>query len=137
MDIGEFLEDIRQAPGYRDQIVYVREYAAREAQYADPEQPLTRQTREALAAQGVGRLYTHQAEAVDRARAGEDLLVVTGTASGKSLCYQIPIIETLLADPSGPSARRWTPPEWTGSSRGSTTATRPGTCAADCARADR
>jgi DEAD/DEAH box helicase domain-containing protein len=99
MDIGEFLEDIRQAPGYRDQIVYVREYAAREAQYADPEQPLTRQTREALAAQGVGRLYTHQAEAVDRARAGEDLLVVTGTASGKSLCYQIPIIETLLADP--------------------------------------
>jgi len=45
-------------------------------------------------------LYRHQAEAVERARKGRDVVVVTGTASGKSLCYNLPILERCLADPA-------------------------------------
>ena len=99
MDFAAFLDELREAPGYADQIVYVREFAAREARYADTSEPLAEAALKALRARGIERLYTHQAEAIDRARRGEDVLVLTGTASGKSLCYQAPIIEMLSADP--------------------------------------
>lgn len=47
---------------------------------------------------GVTRLWSHQAEAYRRVRAGEHTVVATGTASGKSLCYQLPVVEHLVAD---------------------------------------
>ncbi len=47
---------------------------------------------------GVEQLWSHQAEVLERARTGEHLVVATGTASGKSLAYQLPTIERLLAD---------------------------------------
>ena len=47
---------------------------------------------------GVDGLYLHQAEVRDRVRAGEHVVVATGTASGKSLAYQLPVIESILAD---------------------------------------
>ncbi len=47
---------------------------------------------------GITRLWSHQEQAWRRARDGEHLVVATGTASGKSLCYQLPVIESLLAD---------------------------------------
>ena len=43
-----------------------------------------------LAARGIDRLYTHQAEALEAVHAGEDVVVVTPTASGKTLCYALP-----------------------------------------------
>ena len=49
-----------------------------------------------LAARGIGELYTHQAAAVDALAAGEHVVVATGTASGKSLCYQLPIIDAAV-----------------------------------------
>ena len=52
----------------------------------------------ALAERGIERLYRHQAEAIRLARAGTHTVVVAGTASGKSLCYQVPIAEAALAD---------------------------------------
>lgn len=52
----------------------------------------------ALARRGIARLYTHQVEAIDAIRSGRDTVVVTRTASGKSLCYQAPVIESLLDD---------------------------------------
>src|SRR5215207_9990727 len=56
----------------------------------------------ALAREGVGRLYSHQREAYERVRAGENVVVATATASGKSLCYKIPAFENAL----GSAARR-------------------------------
>ena len=49
--------------------------------------------------QGIERLYEHQAEAIAKFRAGQSVVIVTGTASGKTLCYNIPVVETLLEDP--------------------------------------
>lgn len=55
---------------------------------------------QALAARGIPRLYTHQARAVEAALAGEALAVVTPTASGKTLCYNLPILDRMLREPN-------------------------------------
>ena len=54
---------------------------------------------EALEKRGIPRLYSHQAEAFLTAAAGEDMVVVTPTASGKTLCYNLPVVDRLLRDP--------------------------------------
>ncbi|MDP6438603.1 MAG: DEAD/DEAH box helicase, partial [Candidatus Brocadiia bacterium] len=101
MDFDAFLNEIKAASGYAGQIVYVREVAAREARYADTAGPVSHPVQDMLRARGIERLYTHQARAIDLAREGRNVLTVTGTASGKTLCYTVPIIEMLLADPAG------------------------------------
>ena len=100
MDVAAFLTDIRAAPGYAEQIVHVREQEPRAARFREPARPLPEAVRAWLATRGIEQLYSHQAEAIDLFHAGRDVLVVTGTASGKSLCYQLPILEMLLADPA-------------------------------------
>lgn len=55
----------------------------------------------ALASQGINELYSHQAAAVEAALAGDNVVVSTTTASGKSLCYTIPVFERLLQRPTG------------------------------------
>lgn len=54
---------------------------------------------EALQRRGIERPYAHQAEAIAAAREGRDVVLATSTASGKSLCFQVPILEAVLADP--------------------------------------
>jgi DEAD/DEAH box helicase domain-containing protein len=55
--------------------------------------------RDALVGRGITDLYSHQAEAVAAALAGEDVAVVTPTASGKSLCYLLPVLDAVARDP--------------------------------------
>ena len=85
VDFRAFLDEIARERDYEGQIAHVEEIAARAAAYGDIDPALAPPVAAALARLGIGRLYTHQAEAVARARAAEDLVVVTGTASGKSL----------------------------------------------------
>jgi DEAD/DEAH box helicase domain-containing protein len=96
--IESLLALLRHTPGYRDQIAHVEDLPPRPARYAEPAAPLSQPLRDALAARGVARLYTHQAAALDAARSGAHLGIVTATASGKTLCYQLPALEALLAD---------------------------------------
>jgi DEAD/DEAH box helicase domain-containing protein len=99
MDFGVFLDSLRRHPAYRGQIVYARFIAPRTARFGDLERPLPAVLGTRLRAQGISRLYTHQAAAVNAARRGEHVAVVTSTASGKTLCYTLPVLEALLADP--------------------------------------
>ncbi len=100
MTITEFLEKIRRDGDYRGQIAHVETIRARDAVYRDPERPLPEELRRALREAGVERLYSHQVDAIDAVRAGRNVVVVTGTASGKTLCYNAPVIESLLGDAS-------------------------------------
>ncbi|MFT8871210.1 MAG: DEAD/DEAH box helicase [Sporolactobacillus sp.] len=61
---------------------------------------LDRRLQQALQSRGISSLYTHQACAYNAALAGEDLVLETPTASGKTLCYNLPVLQTILNDPS-------------------------------------
>src|SRR2546426_5331207 len=98
MDVRAFLEELRRRPGYDARVVYERFIPPRTAQYAELNPPLPPALQESLRAQGIARLYSHQVEAVAAARGGTHLVVVTPTASGKTLCYNLPVLETLADD---------------------------------------
>lgn len=57
-----------------------------------------------LRERGIASLYSHQALTADTVRAGRDVVVATPTASGKTLCYSLPILEKCLAGPGQPGA---------------------------------
>ncbi|MBN1421696.1 MAG: DEAD/DEAH box helicase [Planctomycetes bacterium] len=103
MDIEAILQDLRARPGYRGEIVEIRSRDPRPARFADPARPLSEPLRRALAARGIERLYSHQAEVLDALEAGEDVILATGPASGKSLAYQLPILARRGADPEARS----------------------------------
>src|SRR5437867_3791014 len=97
MDFAQFLQAIRADPYYRGQVAHVERLLARPARYAAPAQSLADPLPRVLAALGIEQLYTHQAQAIDHARAGRDTVIVTSTASGKTLCYNLPVLEERLA----------------------------------------
>ncbi len=74
---------------------------AEPARYAPLEPPLPEALQQALDSAGAPRLWTHQAAAIGAARAGENVLVTTATASGKSLVFQLPVLEEALAGGPG------------------------------------
>ncbi len=84
-----------------DEIVTaVRRMPAADAQYAPVPSGIDARLVEALASRGITQLYTHQAAAVSHALAGESVVVTTPTASGKTLCYNIPVLNAILNDSS-------------------------------------
>ncbi len=81
-------------------VTAVRKLPALEAQYAPCPDRLDARLVRALAARGIDRLYTHQAEAIAHALAGRHVVVITPTASGKTLCYNAPVLHGILEDAS-------------------------------------
>lgn len=100
MDVSILLTDLQHDRRYRDQIVAVHRSPPRAASFADTATPLHPTLQAALGTRGIGRLYSHQAAAADAVCSGRDIVVVTGTASGKTMCYNLPVIDRLLNDPS-------------------------------------
>src|SRR5512136_2537768 len=82
----------------RDVVAWER-VPARPGRYAPFPPALDSRLIDALRARGIDQLYTHQAAAIDDALRGEHVCVVTSTASGKTLCYNLPVLNTLLRDP--------------------------------------
>lgn len=81
------------------ELVHIERLPEREARFGDLAVPLPEALRQVLAGQEIDRLYSHQARAVDLAREGRHVVIATGTASGKSLAYHLPILERLLLEP--------------------------------------
>ncbi|MBN1995591.1 MAG: DEAD/DEAH box helicase [Anaerolineae bacterium] len=96
MNPSDFIKHLKEQSFYQDQIAHVERISARSAQYTLLERPLLRPLVEAVKAGGTARLYSHQAQAIDAIRAGQDVVVATGTASGKTLCYNLPALEAIL-----------------------------------------
>ena len=71
---------------------------ARDARFGELPDALEPRLRRALEQRGIARLYSHQREAWDHIRAGRHTVVVTPTASGKTLCYNLPVLHTALTD---------------------------------------
>ena len=96
------LEEIREKfKGFpaRGGVTAVKHFPTREARLAPFPEFLPPRLVEILRARGIENLYSHQAAACELARAGKNFVVVTPTASGKTLCYNLPILSALLEDP--------------------------------------
>jgi DEAD/DEAH box helicase domain-containing protein len=81
-----------------DRLVHLERLPAREPRFGELSRPLPEVVANCLP---YDQLWCHQAEAIDLARAGHSVAVATGTASGKSLCFQAPIAEAVVDDPPG------------------------------------
>ncbi len=99
MDPGAFLDGLRGRSDYQDQIVHTRFLPARSAGFGALARPLHARLEEWLRDRGMARLYTHQAAAIEAVRLGAHVAVTTATASGKTLCYNLPVLDKLLEDP--------------------------------------
>jgi DEAD/DEAH box helicase domain-containing protein len=82
-----------------EELAYLADEPAREAQTASFPTELHPKVRAALEAHGVAELYAHQAEAWTAAARGDHVAVVTGTASGKSLAFNLPVLDALAREP--------------------------------------
>ena len=76
----------------------IRQLAARPGEFEDVPPEVPAPLREVLARRGIEQLYVHQAECFQEVREGRNVVVVTPTASGKTLCYNLPILYQLLMD---------------------------------------
>ena len=103
MDVSRFVGSVVHSRQYRDQVVNEFTVEPADARFADPARPLRSEVATALESLNIKRLFAHQATALDAVRAGENVVIVTGTASGKTLCYTIPVIESLLENPAARS----------------------------------
>jgi DEAD/DEAH box helicase domain-containing protein len=100
LNTGAFLEHVRSLPWYREQMTHIEDIPARDPTPGELERPLRSELQERLHDQGIVGLYSHQAEAIDAARRGTNVIVATPAASGKSICYHLPVLEALLGDRS-------------------------------------
>ncbi|KAL5214637.1 hypothetical protein ABZP36_003789 [Zizania latifolia] len=92
------VDHLKQGRGKEGQIVHIEERACREASFADLPNDLSEAMRGALKSIGISRLYSHQSQAIQSSISGKHVVVATSTSSGKSLCYNIPVLESLCQD---------------------------------------
>src|SRR5664280_965839 len=95
--IDDFILGIKKMRSYKKQIVHVEEIPPQDAIFGELEVPLPESIQNYLAKNEI-RLYSHQAEAINRIRQGRNVAIVTPTASGKTLAFNIPVFEALSKD---------------------------------------
>jgi len=81
-------------------VTAVRRLPARSADYAPFPEGVDARLRDVLNTRGIEQLYTHQAAAIEHTLAGRNVVITTPTASGKTLCYNAPVLSAVLRDPS-------------------------------------
>jgi DEAD/DEAH box helicase domain-containing protein len=99
MSVEMVLDRLIAQDEFRGHLTLDHTIPARQPRYAAFPDRLDTRLGQALAARGITRLYTHQAEATSLALAGKDVVVVTPTASGKTACYNLPVLQAMLKDP--------------------------------------
>ncbi|MFQ5343421.1 MAG: DEAD/DEAH box helicase [Anaerolineae bacterium] len=97
--IDQLIDYLTRQSFYRDQIVHMERIPARKARYGRLRRGLPRPLLEALAGIGIRRFYTHQAQAINAAREGHNVVIATSTASGKTLIYNVPVLEAMVSIP--------------------------------------
>ncbi|MBG9942568.1 DEAD/DEAH box helicase [Brevibacillus formosus] len=94
-NIAAILDHIKTDERFRDNIAHWRVIPAREAKSVPFPSELDGRIRDALTNRGIPSLYTHQETSFRHVREGKHIVAVTPTASGKSMCYHLPILQTL------------------------------------------
>lgn len=96
MSISKFREKLEEDPRFRDNITFRYTIPAAPGKYEAIPDFVPQELQALLARRGITQLYSHQAQALQAVHRGQDIVVVTPTASGKTLCYNLPVIQALL-----------------------------------------
>src|SRR5213595_2405837 len=96
VNVPQVVEQLLKSPLHAPCVTAFRHLPAKEAEYGEWPDGLDSRLPAVLARRGIDRLYSHQAEAVRRVLAGENVCIVTPTASGKTLCYNLPVLNATL-----------------------------------------
>ena len=99
MNLSQYINALKRDPSFINNVTCWREIPARPARYEDFPEQIDERIKGVLAKRGIHSLYTHQRQALDAALRGEDLVVVTPTASGKTMCYNLPVLNEILRNP--------------------------------------
>jgi len=100
VDTTGFIHHLTAQQTYGDQISHIEHIPLRKAVYGELEHPLVKILESCLDDNGMLPLYTHQAEAVNVVRRGKNVMVATSSASGKTMCYNIPVMEAMVTEKS-------------------------------------
>ena len=100
MTVAEYIEHLKNSPAFMKNVACWRVLPERPARYGEFPESLAPAAIEALRMRGIDRPYLHQARAIELALSGTDFVVVTPTASGKTLCYNLPVLDAILKDES-------------------------------------
>lgn len=103
MTIEQILDLIRSDPDIVANITHWQKIPAQQAQYADYPPSIHPDLVRVLLNRGIQKLFTHQATAIDAILHNKNVVVVTPTASGKTLCYNIPVLNALIENPEARS----------------------------------
>ncbi|UYV54390.1 DEAD/DEAH box helicase [Priestia megaterium] len=95
-NLQEVIDILQTNPSYQQNIVHWHTIEEKEAKTAPFPASLHTKLREALEKRGIGSLYTHQKTAFDLATAKKNVVAVTPTASGKTLCYNLPVLQSIM-----------------------------------------
>jgi DEAD/DEAH box helicase domain-containing protein len=101
MNLPAVLNALRLNRNFMSQVVAWERLPARPPRYAPFPAELLPQVTAAVQQRGIHQLYHHQAAAITAALNGEHVVIATATASGKSLCYHLPVLHNLLTHPNG------------------------------------
>lgn len=98
--LQEILVDLKINDDFKENIVTWRTIEEQPAQTVSMPEGLHPALIDALNSKGIRKLYTHQLAAYEKIMAGNSIVAVTPTASGKTLCYNLPVLQTILLNPS-------------------------------------
>ena len=101
MDASAFVTHLKGLPSYADQIAHIEHIPPRKAAHGELEEPIHTSLHASLERNGLLPLYSHQAAAVNAVRTGRNVAVVTPAASGKTLSYNVPVLDTILTHKGG------------------------------------
>lgn len=95
VDFEDFLSYVKSQDYYSDQISYIQHIPARKAQFGELNKSVRKRLQRWLDDNDI-KFWSHQAEAINLIRKGNNTVIVTSTASGKSLCYNLPVLNAIL-----------------------------------------
>ena len=99
MNLEQIIDMLHRTPEFMANVTHWERLPAKEATFAPFPERIDPRLVEVLKARGIRRLYTHQADAVNAVLSKKHVVVVTPTASGKTLCYNLPVLQSVLDNP--------------------------------------
>lgn len=98
-DLQQFIAELKTNHPLKENIVYWHTIPGKEGKTAPIPESIGPDLKKALQSRGINELYTHQRSAYDAVLQGKNIVAVTPTASGKTLCYNLPVLQTMLENP--------------------------------------